>query len=102
MDVPGLTLSRANFDTQRRWPTATGRRRWGFASVVQSMNIEFLKPARMDDRLAILAAPEETEGDAMTPWQKVLCGEEVLAATAGSPSCRAAGRGRSPSPRAPR
>jgi acyl-CoA thioester hydrolase len=51
----------------------------GFAFVVRSMNIEFLKPARMDDLLAIVTAPEEIKGASMTLWQQVLRGEEVLA-----------------------
>ena len=34
----------------------------GFAFVVRTMHIEFLKPARMDDVLEIMTAPEEVEG----------------------------------------
>jgi acyl-CoA thioester hydrolase len=51
----------------------------GFAFVVRSMNIEFLKPARMDDMLAIVTSPEEIKGASMTLHQKVLRGEDVLA-----------------------
>jgi acyl-CoA thioester hydrolase len=51
----------------------------GFAFVVRSMTIEFLKPARMDDLLAILTAPDEVRGASMTLHQKVLRGEEMLA-----------------------
>ena len=50
----------------------------GFAFVVRSMSIEFLKPARMDDLLAILTAPEEVKGASMTLHQRVMRGEEVL------------------------
>src|SRR5947199_425440 len=34
----------------------------GFAFVVRSMAIEFLKPARMDDVLEIVTRPEEVKG----------------------------------------
>src|SRR5437660_9568893 len=34
----------------------------GFAFVVRSMQIEFLKPARMDDMLEVETAPQEVEG----------------------------------------
>ena len=50
----------------------------GFAFVVRSMSIEFLKPARMDDLLAIVTAPEEVKGASMTLHQRVMRGEEVL------------------------
>ena len=51
----------------------------GFAFVVRSMSIEFLKPARMDDLLAVVTAPDELKGASMTLLQKVTRGEEVLA-----------------------
>ncbi len=51
----------------------------GFAFVVRSMAIEFLKPARMDDVLAVITAPDEIKGASMTVWQKVMRGEETLA-----------------------
>src|SRR5262245_46570679 len=34
----------------------------GFAFVVRSMNIDFLKPARMDDVLEIVTEPSEVKG----------------------------------------
>src|SRR5882724_2878454 len=34
----------------------------GFAFVVRSMQIEFLKPARMDDVLQVTTAPQEVRG----------------------------------------
>ena len=34
----------------------------GFAFVVRSMNIEFLKPARMDDVLEVLTEPHDVKG----------------------------------------
>jgi acyl-CoA thioester hydrolase len=51
----------------------------GFAFVVRSMSIEFLMPARMDDRLTILTEPEEVKGASMTLFQKVLREDAVLA-----------------------
>jgi acyl-CoA thioester hydrolase len=51
----------------------------GFAFVVRSMSIEFLKPARMDDLLVIVTETQEVKGASMTLQQKVLRGEDVLA-----------------------
>jgi acyl-CoA thioester hydrolase len=51
----------------------------GFAFVVRSMSIEFLKPARMDDMLAIVTEPDEVKGASMTLRQKVLREDVVLA-----------------------
>jgi acyl-CoA thioester hydrolase len=51
----------------------------GFAFVVRSMNIEFLKPARMDDLLVVLTAPDEIKGASMTLQQRVMRGDETLA-----------------------
>ncbi len=50
----------------------------GFSFVVRSMNIEFLKPARMDDLLAIVTAPAEVKGASMTLQQQVLRGADAL------------------------
>jgi acyl-CoA thioester hydrolase len=50
----------------------------GFAFVVRSMNIEFLKPARMDDVLTITTAPHEVKGASITLHQRVLRGDELL------------------------
>ena len=52
----------------------------GFAFVVRSMTIEFLKPARMDDLLAVVTVPAEVKGASMTLRQQVVRGDEVLAA----------------------
>ena len=38
----------------------------GFAFVVRSMTIDFLKPARMDDVLDIVTEPEEVKGASIT------------------------------------
>lgn len=51
----------------------------GFAFVVRSMSIEFLKPARMDDVLDIVTVPREVRGASMTLAQEVRRGEDVLA-----------------------
>ena len=57
---------------------ATEREAPGFAFVVRSMAIEFLKPARMDDVLAVITQPEEVKGASMTLQQKVTRHGEVL------------------------
>jgi acyl-CoA thioester hydrolase len=43
----------------------------GFAFVVRSMAIEFLKAARMDDILAVTTEPEEVKGASITLRQQV-------------------------------
>ena len=50
----------------------------GFAFVVRSMQIEFLKPARMDDILQVMTAPEEVKGASITLHQRVTRGDELL------------------------
>jgi acyl-CoA thioester hydrolase len=50
----------------------------GFAFVVRSMTIEFLKPARMDDVLEIVTKPEEVKGASITLHQRVMRGDELL------------------------
>src|SRR5438445_10649234 len=50
----------------------------GFAFVVRHISIDFRKPARMDDVLAIVTAPEEVKGASVTLNQKVMRGEELL------------------------
>jgi acyl-CoA thioester hydrolase len=50
----------------------------GFAFVVRSMAIEFLKPARMDDVLVITTEPEEVKGASMTLRQSVTREADVL------------------------
>jgi acyl-CoA thioester hydrolase len=57
---------------------ATEREAPGFAFVVRSMNIEFLKPARMDDVLEIITEPEEVKGASTTVHQRVMRGDELL------------------------
>src|SRR6266540_3569469 len=48
----------------------------GFHFVVRSMQIEFLKPARMDDVLEITTEPEEVKGASITLLQMVTRGAE--------------------------
>src|SRR6266540_2232546 len=50
----------------------------GFAFVVRSMRIEFLKPARMDDVLKIWTEPEEVKGASITLHQRVVRAGEAL------------------------
>ena len=50
----------------------------GFAFVVRSMAIEFLKPARMDDILVVTTEPEQVKGASLTLLQRVARGDEVL------------------------
>lgn len=50
----------------------------GFAFVVRSMALEFLKPARMDDVLDIVTVPVEVKGASITLAQEVRRGEDVL------------------------
>jgi acyl-CoA thioester hydrolase len=57
---------------------ATEKEAPGFAFVVRSMNIDFLKPARMDDVLDVLTDPEEVKGASITLRQRVMRGDELL------------------------
>ena len=50
----------------------------GFAFVVRSMTIEFLKPARMDDVLEILTSPAEVKGASVVLHQQVARAGETL------------------------
>src|SRR5256885_15440974 len=50
----------------------------GFAFVVRSMQIEFLKSARMDDVLEGVTAPEEVKGASITLKQQILRADELL------------------------
>ena len=42
------------------------------------MNIDFLKPARMDDVLDIVTEPAEVKGASVTLRQRVMRGDEVI------------------------
>ena len=50
----------------------------GFAFVVRSMQIDFLKPARMDDVLDVVTWPVAVKGASITLAQEVRRGEVVL------------------------
>ena len=50
----------------------------GFAFVVRSMQIDFLKPARMDDVLEVETWPVAVKGASIMLAQEVRRGEEVL------------------------
>jgi acyl-CoA thioester hydrolase len=50
----------------------------GFAFVVRSMAIEFLKPARMDDVLEIVTTPIEVGGASVMLKQQVMRGEDLI------------------------
>ena len=50
----------------------------GFAFVVRSMQIEFLKSARMDDLLEVVTGTEEVRGASIALHQKVMRGADIL------------------------
>jgi len=50
----------------------------GFAFVVRSMTLDFLKPARMDDVLDIVTWPVAVKGASIVLGQEVRRGETVL------------------------
>ena len=66
----------------------------GFAFVVRSMHIDFLKPARMDDVLDVVTEPEEVLGASVTLRQKVMRGEERLCSASVRVAFISAGRAR--------
>jgi acyl-CoA thioester hydrolase len=50
----------------------------GFAFVVRSMQIEFLRPARMDDVLEIATQTAEVKGASVILHQRVMRGDDLL------------------------
>ncbi|MDR3421941.1 MAG: tol-pal system-associated acyl-CoA thioesterase [Xanthobacteraceae bacterium] len=66
----------------------------GFAFVVRAMNIDFLKPARMDDVLDIVTEPEDVKGASVTLRQKVMRGDELLVSASVRVAFISAGRAR--------
>jgi len=50
----------------------------GFAFVVRSMRIDYLKPARMDDVLQVITRPVAVKGASITLAQEVRRGEDLL------------------------
>src|SRR5262245_19970611 len=63
---------------QRSLFEETEREAPGFAFVVRSMQIEFLKPPHMDDVLDVCTAYEEVKGASITLNQQIRRGEELL------------------------
>jgi acyl-CoA thioester hydrolase len=66
----------------------------GFAFVVRSMRIEFLKSARMDDVLEVVTFPHEVKGASITLNQQVLRGDELLVDAHVRVACVSGGRAR--------
>jgi acyl-CoA thioester hydrolase len=71
----------------------------GFAFVVRAMQIEYLKPARMDDVLEVITAPLEVKGASITLAQEVRRGADVLVEACVKVAFVAGGRAR-PIPKA--
>src|ERR1700688_458837 len=66
----------------------------GLAFVVRSMQIEFLKPARMDDVLVVETAPAEVKGASIMLRQRVLRADETLVEARVRVACVSGGRAR--------
>ena len=66
----------------------------GFAFVVRSMTLDFLRPARMDDVLEIVTEPQEVLGASVTLRQRLMRGEELLAGASVRVAFISAGRAR--------
>jgi len=63
---------------QRALFEAAEREAPGFAFVVRSMTIDYLKPARMDDVLEIITEPQEVKGASSTVRQRVMREVDLL------------------------
>ena len=63
---------------QRALFEATQNEAPGFAFVVRSMAIDFLRPALMDDVLEIVTMPQEVRGASITLLQQCRRGDELL------------------------
>lgn len=66
----------------------------GFAFVVRSMTIDFLKPARMDDVLEIVTEPQEVRGASVTLKQHVMRDGDLLVEAAVQVAFVSGGRAR--------
>jgi len=66
--------------TLRELFDAAEREAPGFAFVVRSMAIDFLKPARMDDVLEVQTETTEVKGASITVTQRIIRGEDLLVA----------------------
>ena len=68
----------------------------GFAFVVRSMHLDFMRPARMDDVLDVVTWPVAVKGASITLAQEVRRGDECWSRRrCASPSSARAGRSRS-------
>jgi len=63
---------------QRAMFEETQREAPGFSFVVRSMQIDFLKPAHIDDVLEIITEPEIVKGASITLHQRVVRDGEIL------------------------
>jgi acyl-CoA thioester hydrolase len=63
---------------QRAMFEETEREAPGFSFVVRSMQIDFLKPAHIDDVLEIITEPELVKGASITLLQRVMRDGEIL------------------------
>jgi acyl-CoA thioester hydrolase len=86
------TDHRALFEQAEREPP-------GFAFVVRSMRIEFLKSARMDDVLDVVTFAQEVKGASITLRQQILRAAELLVEAQVRVACVSSGRAR-PIPKA--
>jgi acyl-CoA thioester hydrolase len=57
---------------------ATEKEAPGFAFVVRSMTLDYLKPARMDDLLSVVTVPEIVKGASITLHQQVRRDDDLL------------------------
>jgi acyl-CoA thioester hydrolase len=73
---------------------ATEKEAPGFAFVVRSMMIDWLKPAKMDDVLDIVTSPEQVKGASITLKQQCIRNGEVLCAASVRVAFISAGRAR--------
>ncbi len=69
----------------------------GFAFVVRTMTIDFLKPARMDDVLEVVTEPEEVKGASIL----LLAARDARRRRVGRGACARRLRGRRPRPADP-
>jgi acyl-CoA thioester hydrolase len=63
---------------QRALFEETEREAPGFAFVVRTMQLEFLKPARMNDVLEVVTETEEVRGASVTLHQRIMRDDEVV------------------------
>jgi acyl-CoA thioester hydrolase len=71
----------------------------GFAFVVRAMQLDFFKPARMDDVLEVITTPAEVRGASITLHQQIRRGADLLVEARVKVAFVAGGRAR-PIPRA--